>query len=84
MCLKTRRILLIEAPAISTEKLSKIFPAGYLPSTNGWLLHVNGFPTQFGHCCITVTIVPFFTIVTFGLLVLHLKQIIDNSVNKEL
>ena len=74
MCLNTSRTLLMEAPAISTAKLSKMLPAGYLPNTNGWLLQMKGGPSQRPHCCSTVTIVPFFVSFTFGFPSLHRKQ----------
>ena len=77
-CLSTRSTLLTDAPAMRMAKLSNIFPAGYLPSTKGWDLHMKALGPQFPQHCVTVTIVPFFCIETFGPSPLHLKQISEN------
>ena len=77
-CLSTRSTLLTDAPAMRMAKLSNIFPAGYLPSTKGWDLDMKALGPQFPQHCVTVTIVPFFCIETFGPSPLHLKQISEN------
>lgn len=77
---KTKRTLLIDAPASSTAKLRRTFPAGYLLNSGGygWLLQVKGFPSQWEQYWRTVTMVPVCFITTLGLAVLHRKQNIRN------
>ena len=77
-CLSTRSTLLTDAPAMRMAKRSNIFPAGYLPSTKGWNLHMKALGPQFSQHCLTVTIVPFFCLETFGASPPHLKQISEN------
>ena len=41
ICLKTSKILLIDAPAVWTAKLNNTFPAGWRPSRNGCEHHLK-------------------------------------------
>ena len=83
MFLKTKRTLLIEAPATSTPKLSMIFPAGNLPNVRGCDDHLNALLPQLGQCCSTVIIEPFFRDSTVGFAALHLKENIENNIIKQ-
>ena len=83
MCLKTKRTLLIEAPATSTPKLSKIFPAGNFPNIRGWDDHLNALLPQLGQYCSTAIIEQFFRETTDCSATLHLRQKIENNVIKQ-
>ena len=43
ICLKTSRILVIDAPAINVAKLRRTLPAGYRPNIYGCDLHSKAF-----------------------------------------
>jgi hypothetical protein len=74
----------MDAPAVSEEKLNKIFPAAR-PSRLGWLRYLNGLtPWHEEHCCSAVTIVPVWYMLTLGFPPSHLKQKTENRARREL
>jgi len=64
---------------VIVPKLNNKLPAGCLPNTNGWLIHLNFFiGPQDLQFWVTVTMVPFVAIPTTGFDDLHTKHDILN------
>ena len=75
MCLNTKRILLIDVPAMRILKLSSTFPAGYLLlNIIGCDFHEYELSLEITQCWLTITMVPVCFIVALGWSLLHLKQ----------